>query len=147
MKRILVIILFLLIPISLEAYSKTFYECNDPKIKNFEITKSNPIKVKFFGNEIIGKASKHNTGQKTYEWGTVYLKQKVQIRYFYIIEENRLVVFQIDLTDKELDTIIKQSKADNTGVALEKTKAEIFYAKYKMNDKIKRLGESKCKEK
>ena len=147
MKRIVVIILFLLAPISLEASSKTFYECNDPKIKNFEITKSNPIKFKFFGNEIIGRASKHNTGQKTYEWGTVYLKQKVQIRYFYIIGENRLVVFQIDLTDKELDTIIKQSKADNTGVALEKTKTEIFYAKYKMNDKIKRLGESKCKEK
>jgi len=147
MKRIVVIILFLSVPISLEASSTTFYECNDPKIKNFEITKSNPIKVKFFGNEIIGNASKHNTGQKTYEWGTVYLKQKVQIRYFYIIDENRLVVLQIDLTDKELDTIIKQSKADTTGVALEKTKAEIFYSKYKMKDKIKRLGESKCIEK
>ena len=101
MKRIVVIILFLLVPNSLEASSKTFYKCNDPKIKNFEITKSNPIKVKFFGNEIIGRASKHNTGQKTYEWGTVYLKQKVQIRYFYIIEENRLVVLQIDLLDKD----------------------------------------------
>ncbi len=147
MKSIIVIILFLLAPISLEAASKTFYECNDPKIKNFEIINSNPIKVKFFGNEIIGKTSKHNTGQKTYEWGTVYLKQKVQIRYFYIIDENRLVVLQIDLTENELDNIIKQSKADTTGVALEKTKAEIFYSKYKMNDKIKRLGESKCKEK
>lgn len=126
--------------------SKSFYKCNDSNFKNFEIINSTPIKVKFYNLEMIAKLSEHNTGQKTYEWGAVYVKEKEQIRYFYIIGENRLLAFQVNLTDKEIDSLIKASKNDTTGEELEKMKSKIFYEKYR-DEKINELGEIKCKKK
>ena len=112
---------------------------------NFEITQNDITKVKFLGREIVAHASKHDTGQKTFEWGTVFVSNGELKRFFYSYGENRLIIFRIYLSKSQLELIIKKSKEDKTGKEMEKLKAQFFYEKYTNNEEIEKLGEMKCK--
>ena len=140
----LLILIFIIFSFKTNAETKLVFECQKKQL-NFEIIEDDIIKVKFNSKEYVAKASKHNTGQKTYEWALVRIPEDILIRYFYIINENRLIALKINLDKEQVNLIIKTSKEDKTGEMMEKLKAKFFYDKYKKNEKIKNLGEVNCK--
>ena len=137
-------LLFIIFPAQSEDKLKLIFKCKDDRF-NFEIIQNDITKVKIGDLEIVSHASKHDTGQKTYEWGLVNKSSGVLQRFFYIIDENRLVIFKINLNKEQLDLIYKKTEQDKIGKELEKLKAKFFYDEYRKGEKIEKLGEVECK--
>ena len=83
------------------------------KIRNNRIIKWSALKAREAGIETVFQ-DRALCPQQSIVWNIFmgkelrypfgFVKEKEQIRYFYIIGENRLLAFQVNLTDKEIDS-------------------------------------------